>query len=75
MKVDSHWSKSPSKLESEGGVQPSILTLGRFIEVTEDEWQARVEVPDAWGACIMYSAGIELKMKTIKLFLSLLQVE
>ena len=43
-------------------MQPSILTLGRFIEVTDEEWQAS-EVDACPGACNMYSAGIELKIK------------
>ena len=48
-------------------MQPSILTLGRFMEVTEDEWQARLdEAAAASGVCRMYSAGMELKNKTTR---------
>ncbi len=64
---DLQWSRSPSKLESEGGVHPSIRTLGRFMDTIEVEWQAKVGAdPDA--AWSIYSAGMELKSNYSKLY-------
>jgi hypothetical protein len=33
------------------------------MEVTDDEWQANADDPEAAGACMMYSAGMELQRK------------
>ena len=47
-------------LESEGGVQPSIRTLGGTMEEMEEVRDSR----SSWGAlCCMYSGGMELKIE------------
>ena len=52
---------SPSMLESEGGVHPSILTLGGTIDDIEE---VRDSMGSGGGLGAMYSGGIALKVRT-----------
>lgn len=56
-----HLQSSPSMLESDGGVQPSILRLGGIMEETDDVTDSFSVLSSIGCRCCMYSDGMELQ--------------